>query len=152
MHRWKRSTIYDDRGSASLEFLALGTLLIVPLAYLMLTLSALQGASVAAESAARSAARLLASDPESPQTLELAVSTIELATADHGIDPAAIQQHVECSSPGDACTSPGSVVSVTVTIAVPMPFAPNLTEGAAPLSIPTSATSSFAVTRFGSAS
>jgi hypothetical protein len=139
----------DDRGSASLEFLTLGTLLIVPLAYLMLTLSALQGASIAGESAARSAARLLASDPESVETQALAAAAIDLAAADHGFEAGTVAQHVECSSTAGACQAAGAVVSVTVTIDVPMPFAPNLTGEAAPLSIPTSATASFAVTRFG---
>lgn len=139
----------DDRGSASLEFLTLGTLLIVPLAYLMLTLSALQGASIAGESAARSAARLLASDPESEETQALAAAAIDLAAADHGLEAGAVEQLVACDSPADTCQDAGAVVTVTVTIDVPLPFAPNLTGGAAPLSIPTSATSSFAVTRFG---
>ncbi|PPG39445.1 hypothetical protein [Pseudoclavibacter sp. RFBA6] len=139
----------DDRGSASLEFLTLGTLLIVPLAYLMLTLSALQGASIAGESAARSAARLLASDPESEETQALAAAAIDLAAADHGFEAGAVEQLVACDSPADTCQDAGAVVTVSVTIDVPLPFAPNLTGGAAPLSIPTSATSSFAVTRFG---
>ncbi|WP_146077812.1 hypothetical protein [Pseudoclavibacter sp. AY1F1] len=139
----------DDRGSASLEFLTLGTLLIVPLAYLMLTLSALQGASIAGESAARSAARLLAADPESAETQAIAEETIELAAADHGIEPHAVAQEVRCSSPDGHCATPGAVVSVTVTITVHLPFAPNLTGGAAAPSIPTTATSSFTVTRFG---
>lgn len=149
MHPWRPWMLSDDRGSASLEFLTLGTLLIVPLAYLMLTLSALQGASVAGESAARSAARLLADDPESSETQALAETTIELAAADHGFEPHTVAQEVRCSSPDGNCATPGAVVTVTVTIAVPLPFAPNLTGGAAPLSIPTSATSSFTVTRFG---
>lgn len=149
MLRWRRWTLSDDRGSASLEFLTLGTLLIVPLAYLMLTLSSLQGASIAAESAARNAARLLASDPESAETQSLAETTIELAASDHGFEPNSVERIVECASPDGQCATPGAVLTVTVTIAVPLPFAPNLTGGAAPLSIPTSATSSFAITRFG---
>ncbi|WP_271983413.1 hypothetical protein [Pseudoclavibacter terrae] len=149
MRHRRRWTLRDDRGSASLEFLTLGTLLIVPLAYLMLTLSALQGASIAGESAARSAARLLASDPESVETQALAAAAINLAAADHGFEAEAVEQLVACDSPADTCQDAGAVVTVTVTIDVPLPFAPNLTGGAAPLSIPTSATSSFAVTRFG---
>lgn len=149
MHRWRLWMLRNDRGSASLEFLTLGTLLIVPLAYLMLTLSALQGASIAGESAARSAARVLAADPESSEMQALAESTIALAAADHGFDAGAVEQHVHCDSPTSGCATPGSVVSVTITISVPLPFAPVLTEGAGPLSIPTSSTSSFTVTRFG---
>lgn len=149
MHRWRPWKLSDERGSASLEFLTLGTLLIVPLAYLMLTLSALQEASIAGESAARSAARVLAADPESSELLALAEATIGLATSDHGFESNAVDQRVHCSSPTSACATPGSIISVTVTIAVPLPFAPNLTGGAAPISIPTSSTSSFAVTRFG---
>lgn len=149
MHRWRRWMQTDERGSASLEFLTLGTLLIVPLAYLMLTLSALQGASIAGESAARSAARLLATEPDSPATQALADRTVHLTAADHGLETHTVTQLVECSHPTGTCATPGAVISVTVTITVPLPFAPNLTGGAGPLSIPTSATSSFTVTRFG---
>lgn len=149
MRRWRRSRLSDDRGSASLEFLTLGTLLIVPLAYLMLTLSALQGASVAAESAARNAARLLAADPAAADTQALAEATIALAAADHGFDAGLVEQTVECRGPDPTCTVPGAVLAVTVTIAAPIPFASSLTGEATPISIPTSATSSFAVTRFG---
>ena len=149
MRRPRRSRLSEDRGSASLEFLTLGTLLIVPLAYLMLTLSSLQGASIAAESAARNAARLLAADPAAADTQALAEATIALAAADHGFDAKLVEQTVECRGPDPSCTAPGSVLAVTVTIAVPLPFASSLTDSATPISVPTSATSSFAVTRFG---
>ncbi|RII97030.1 hypothetical protein DZF97_17400, partial [Clavibacter nebraskensis] len=48
----------DDRGSAVLEFITAGVLLLVPLVYLVLAMSAIQGAALGTEGAARQAARV----------------------------------------------------------------------------------------------
>ena len=50
---WSRSEL--ESGRASLEFLVLAIFLVLPTMYLGLSLSSLQGASLATESAARNA-------------------------------------------------------------------------------------------------
>ena len=57
--RWieaRRAAASDD-GSASLEFITVGVLLLVPLVYLVLVVSSLQAASLAVEGAAQQASR-----------------------------------------------------------------------------------------------
>ena len=56
----RRSSPSPEQGSAAVEVLVLGVLLLVPLVYLVLTVAALQGAAFAAEGAARQAARSIA--------------------------------------------------------------------------------------------
>ncbi|MCA1943576.1 MAG: pilus assembly protein, partial [Yonghaparkia sp.] len=65
----RRSSPFDntdgcgDRGSASLEFLVAGLLMLVPLVYLILTLGTIQSAALATEGAARQAARVFVQAP-----------------------------------------------------------------------------------------
>ena len=51
MPRWRHWT--EDEGSASLEFITAGMILLLPLVYLVLVMAALQGGSLAVEGAAR---------------------------------------------------------------------------------------------------
>jgi hypothetical protein len=53
----RRSDRPDDEGAAIVEFIALSLLLLVPLTYLVVTLSRIQAGAFAAEGAAHEAAR-----------------------------------------------------------------------------------------------
>ena len=55
LNRW---TALSDDGSASLEFLTAGFILLLPIVYLILTVSSIQAGSLAVEGAARQAARV----------------------------------------------------------------------------------------------
>ena len=67
MHPQKLWT--DDDGSAALEFVALGTLLLVPLVYLVIALAVIQTQTLGAESAARHIARTIASASSSASSI-----------------------------------------------------------------------------------
>jgi hypothetical protein len=54
----RRAGWRDDTGTASLEFITAGLVLLVPLVYLVLTMSAIQGGALAVEGASRQAARV----------------------------------------------------------------------------------------------
>ncbi|HSP76545.1 MAG TPA: hypothetical protein VLO31_10065, partial [Cryobacterium sp.] len=56
--RWRAWADRAERGSASLEFITAGLILLVPLVYLVLAMAALQGGALAVEGAARQAARV----------------------------------------------------------------------------------------------
>lgn len=117
--RWRA-----EDGSAPLEFVTVGLLLLVPLVYLVLTLSALQGAALAAEGVARHGARVFVqarSTQEATSRLERAVA---VGLADYGISPQAATITVSCfPDPGDCLARQGRV-AVTVRIAVPLPLLP----------------------------
>ncbi|MGB3374763.1 MAG: TadE family protein, partial [Microbacterium sp.] len=51
--------LVDDAGSAALEFITVGVLLLVPLVYLVLALGAIQEQTLGVEAAARHTARVI---------------------------------------------------------------------------------------------
>ena len=72
----------DERGSASLEFITVGLLLLLPVVYLVLTLAALQGASLAVEGATRQAARVFVQSGSLADAQAAAQTAIEVTLAD----------------------------------------------------------------------
>ncbi len=124
-----------ESGSASVEFLAGSVLLLVPLAYLLLTLGALQSAAFATEGAARGAALVLSRGPGDPAAEQQAEQVIALALDDFGVREGA-DVEVTCR-PADDCEE----VSVLVRTSVPLPLVPDglpvavAVEGAATLPI-----------------
>ena len=76
-----------DRGSASLEFLTVGMILLVPLVYLVLAVAAIQAAALGVDGAARQASRVavLRADDAEPATVGVE-RTVRVVLADYGVD------------------------------------------------------------------
>ncbi|WP_083701627.1 hypothetical protein [Tersicoccus sp. Bi-70] len=112
-----------DAGSAVIEFVVLGTLLLVPVVYLILSLGAVQAGSFAVVGAADQAAKMIALSEEQ---LDAGAADAAAATtmADFGFDRGAWTVDVACSEP--RCSEPGSRVTVTVRLTVPLPMAPSI--------------------------
>src|SRR5579875_3043500 len=137
-----------ERGSAAVEVLVLGVLLLVPLVYLVLTVAALQGAAFAAEGAARQAARSIALGPRDADGRRAAEAAVTVALADWRVDRRAAAVVVRCTpEPGDCSTPRGSVV-VTVRVAAALPLLPPALAVGAPGSVPVDATSVQRVSMF----
>lgn len=119
-----------DRGSAAVEFIAIGTLLLVPLVYVVITLSRIQAAAFAADGSARAAARAYvtaADDSEGRRRAEIAV---RLGLLDQGFtDPAGGELTLECSTPA-SCLTPGGQVRVLVEVRVRLPGVPDFLDRA----------------------
>lgn len=126
-----------DAGSAAVEVLVLGVLLIVPLVYLVLTVAALQGAAFAAEGAARQAARSIALADTSSDGRRSADAAAAVALADWRIAPSAARVDVACT-PADCATPRGTVV-VRVRVAAALPLMPPVLSLHAPGSVPVGA-------------
>ena len=128
------STLRDERGSASLEFLTVGMLLLVPIVYLVLALASVQGGALAVEGAARQAARIAVQSGD----LSLAESAVDRAVrvtlADYGVDA--------------ACDAPGTRVRVSVEARVPLPLVPDVLELGLVGSVPVEASATQTVSRF----
>lgn len=120
----------NDEGSAAVEFLAVGLLLLVPIAYLSLTLGRIQAATFAAESGAREAARVLATTGQE----ERAQVAVALAVTDQGLSPEVTRIDVECEA--DPCRTPEAEIAVTVALAVDLPLVPAFLTAAVPLEVP----------------
>jgi Flp pilus assembly protein TadG len=114
----------SDEGSASLEFVVLGVLLMVPLAYLMITVFAVQSAAYGVSAASREAGRAYVQSPAGADPGERAYAAARVALRDHGIDLARDQVSITCSA--EPCLTPGAAVEVRVDVAVGLPWVPEL--------------------------
>ena len=134
-----------DDGSASLEFITAGMLLLIPLVYLVVAVGVVQGATLATEGAARQAARVYVESPDLETAVTRAQQAIDFALADYGIDSKKANISISCS---ETCLTPESLVSIGVSVNVPMPMVPtvlNLDQAAV---IPVSSQASQVVSRF----
>jgi hypothetical protein len=113
-----------DRGNASLEFLVAAVGLLVPVVALTVTTSEIASATFAATVSARQGVRAFTL-AESIQSGQTAIANItDLAIADHGLSD--VDWRVELDCPGRSCRQRGSLVSVAVSIDVPLRFIPVL--------------------------
>lgn len=137
--RWRRLREDGERGSAVVEFLGVSLLLLVPVVYLVLTLSTVQAATFAAEGAARDAGRMVAQAPTMAEATMGARAAVEVAFADQGLDvDGARALRATCS--GEPCLAPGSHVLVEVSADVPLPLVPDFLAGTVPAAVPVRAT------------
>lgn len=130
MHRWNRSTtdsarglVADEDGSASVEFIVAGVILLVPLVYLILTLGSIQQHTLGVEAAARHTARTLATAPNAEVGNDRADAVLAAVADQYGIDPATLQIDVSCTEPG-ACPAAGQTLIVTVQASTTLPLVP----------------------------
>lgn len=146
MRRSRLST--EEEGSASLEFVTVGMILLLPLVYLVLTMSAIQAGALAIEGAARQAARVFVQAPDVGTAQASAIRAVEFALADHGVDPGSASISVRCSPQPNACLSRQGFVTVSVALSVPLPLVPPVLVGDFPLAVPLQATATQQVSRF----
>ncbi|KSU79132.1 hypothetical protein GA0061083_1033 [Pseudarthrobacter enclensis] len=111
-----------EQGSAVVEFTFLALLLMVPLVYFVITVGQLQGGSFAVVGAADQAAKVYVAQPDSNSAEAAAGQAVALALADFGHSPD--QASVETSCDPADCQAPGTAVTVTVRLSVPLPFIP----------------------------
>ena len=111
-----------EQGSAVIEFVFLSMLLMVPLVYFIITVGQIQGGTFAVVGAADQAAKVYVAQPDAASGRAAAEQAVLLALADYGqpAENASIETRCE---PAD-CLAPGSAVTVTVHLAVPLPFVP----------------------------
>lgn len=137
----------DDRGSASLEFLTAGMILLVPLVYLVVALSAVQGGALAVEGAARHAARVYVQAPDASEAAARAERAVEFSLADYGLDVADASVQIDCEFPRSCLTRQG-MVTVTVEVWVALPLVPDVLSLRDVASVPLLASASQTVSRF----
>ncbi len=149
MRRSRRSTdlLAGERGSASLEFLTVGMILLIPLVYLVLTVASIQAAALGVEGAARQAARVaVLSADGADASVE---RTIGVVLADYGVDAGATSVGVTCSA---RCDEPGSRVTVHVRVSVPLPLVPQALASSSIGTVQLESSATHTVSRFAGAS
>lgn len=138
----------DEGGSASLEFVTVGLLLLVPTVYLVLALSALESASFGVEGAARQAARVFVQSPSEGAAKSAASTAIGVTLADYGLDAQDARVSISCRPNPSACLSRRGFVTVTITTTVPLPLMPPVLSLHLPAGIPVQSVATEQVSRF----
>lgn len=106
----------SERGDASVEFLGILVVLVIPVLYIVLAVGQVSAGAMAVDAGAREAARILAEDPARESDASHAVALI---VEDFGIDAQA-----DVASRCKECEVGSGVVEVRVGVRVPLPFLP----------------------------
>lgn len=125
MHPQRRSAL-DDAGSAALEFIAVGVVLLVPLVYLVIALGAIQEQTLGAEAAARHIARVIARAPDAATAAERSDAVLAGIVDEYGLEPDAVDVSLACTPVTVECPSSGVTVIVTVATRVRLPLVPEV--------------------------
>lgn len=112
-----------DEGSASLEFLTAGLILLLPVVYLVVVLATVQSHALGVQATARHVARAIAVAPGAEAADARSTRIAEAIAAEYGIDPGTVDLTVTCPAGGE-CPRAGEVVTVTARAEVPLPFVP----------------------------
>jgi hypothetical protein len=114
--------VRDDDGSATVEFVFLSVLLLVPLVYVVLTAVFVQRAAFGMTAAARDAARAYATAGGDDLGERRAEAAVRLALHDQGVTWSPRGRVVEC----DPCLyAPGSRFTVSLHAQIPVPLVPS---------------------------
>ena len=116
----------DETGSAALEFIGLGVILLVPLVYLVLALGAIQGQMLGVESAARHTARTMSAARGAAEATARADAAVRSTIQEYGMDAATVDVDIRCAPAIAECPAAGATVVVTVTAEVALPFVPRV--------------------------
>lgn len=116
----------DETGSAALEFIVVGVLMLVPLVYLTLTLGTVQEQTLGAEAAARHTARVIGQAPDAKAAAASGDAVLASVIREYGMDADTVEVGITCRPAGAACPQAGATVIVTVHTTVSLPFMPPL--------------------------
>lgn len=116
----------DEDGSAALEFVVVGLLLLVPLVYLVITLGLIQEQTLGAEAAARHTARVIGQSQDAASAAASAEAVLDNVIREYGMDAEDVNVEMTCIDTTGACPEAGATVVITVTARVSLPFLPPL--------------------------
>lgn len=113
-----------ERGSAALEFILVGLVLLVPIVYLILSLGIIQQQSLGAEAGARHIARAISTSAGTAEAGERADIVLTSVAREYGIDASAVDVSLSCIPARRECPAPGATLVVTLRTTVPLPLVP----------------------------
>ncbi|WP_404381534.1 pilus assembly protein [Knoellia locipacati] len=134
-----------EEGSAIVEFVFLGVLMMVPLVYLVMSLARVQAGSYAVTTAAREAGRAFVTAAAGEDAAARARAASEVAFGDQGFGGMG-SLDITCST--SPCLTPDARVETTTRVTVPLPLIPAFARDVVPLEIPLTASHLSTVDRF----
>ena len=108
-----------DDGSASIEFVWLALILLIPMIYVLLTAFEVQRAAFGVSAASRAAARTFVLAPNNSAAHTRAERAAQIALDDHKVKSTTVS--ITCTP---RCHAPGSTVRVLVRAQQPLPLLP----------------------------
>lgn len=138
----------DDAGSAALEFVLVGLLLLVPLVYLVVALGLIQDHALGAEAGARHIARAVSTSPDADAARRRAELVMESVAMEYGLDAASTDLSLACRPAGVDCPAAGTTVVVTLRTRVALPLVPPVFGLDRVASVPIEASAVQKVSRF----
>lgn len=136
----------DERGSALVEVVWLGVLLLLPMLWIVLSVFEVQRGAFGVEAAARSAARAYALAGDDATGRARAEAAARQALVDQGLEEAPLDVRVSCTT-APVCHSGTSVITVVVATRVDLPLLPDLFDAGRP-SVALDATHTVPIGRF----
>lgn len=115
----------EEHGSAIIEFVWLGLLMLVPLVYVLVAVFQTQRTAYAASAAARSAGRAFVTAPDTGAAYARADEAARLSFHDQHLTSGP-QVEIVCRPDPHACLSPGSVVEARIRTRVVLPLMPDV--------------------------
>ncbi len=121
-----------DDGSAIVELVWVGILLLIPMLWIVLSVAEVQRGAFGTSAAARSAARAYALAPNDAVGDARARSAARQALADQGLTEAPVSVAVDCAPQPGNCHSGTSVITVRIDSRVDLPLMPEILGGQKP--------------------
>ncbi|HYG92492.1 MAG TPA: hypothetical protein VD859_02805 [Nocardioides sp.] len=121
-----------ERGTAAIELVWLGILLLVPLLWIVLSVFEVQRGAFGVSAAARAAGRAYALAPNDAIGQQRALAVARRALADQGLDGAPVSLSVTCRPFPHDCHSGTSVITVRIASRVVLPLLPDALGGGQP--------------------
>lgn len=109
-----------EQGNALIEFIVLGTTLMIPTMYFLITVFTLQSAAFAASNAGQQSLQYLQQSRQEHLGQGSAQAIAELAASDYGIAAEHVKTQVSCA----ASCAQGEQMTVSVLVEVPLPLVP----------------------------
>ncbi|WP_460774311.1 TadE family protein [Microbacterium sp. GXF7504] len=122
--RGLRHALADDRGSASIEFLVGGLLLLVPVAYLVVALGLVQSGALGVEAAARHTARAIGTASDATDAERRAELILADVGREYGLPAETLEIDLACAGASASCPDAGETLTVTVRARIPLPLVP----------------------------
>jgi Flp pilus assembly protein TadG len=124
----------DDAGNAIVEFVFVAVIVLLPLVYLVVAVSAVQDSRLAVSQAAREAGRAFATSDTAADAALRTRAAVRIALADQGLPDDASVRFVAAGAGCDAPAitprlSPGARFTVCVTRHVDVPAVPSVLQG-----------------------
>ncbi len=131
MTRWRDRRRGED-GSALVELVWLGILLLVPLLWIVMSVFEVQRGAFGVSGAARAAARAYALAPTDAVGAQRAEAAARQALDDQGVHGVPVHVRVSCTPYPHDCHAGTSVITVVVSSGVELPLLPTFLGGGAP--------------------